>query len=242
MGREWLPPYRYLARQSRQASLVNRNCQSTSHSILFVLDTSGSIGEESYKRMTTAVSSLVPLFCAPTQFAMLTFGDMLRLEFCFNCFDNTLNGRIAAGQAIINTKYRHGPRTRTGEAARCVCNELLDLYKCGLAPVSCIDVVFITDGLSNGGLDVCSEVRCLHNHRSRHINTYAIGINNYNEREIKCLSSYSNTEEVVFGFESFSEFVGYLNNVTARLTSPQNIENRKYDCVHRNNTLDHRPR
>ena len=186
--------------------------------------------------MTTAVSSLVPLFCFPTQFALMTFSSLLRLEFCFNCFNNTLNGRRAARQAIINTRYRHGPWTRTGEAVRCVCSELLDRYKCGLDPFSCIDVVFITDGHSNNALDVCREVQCLHNHPSRIINTYAIGINNYNETEIRCLSSYSNSEQVVFGFESFNEFVSYLNNVTARLLSPVNHE--IYNCINRDRSLN----
>ena len=231
---EWLPPYRYHKRHPRQTNSVNHICQR--RSILFVLDTSGSIGRESYRTMTTAVSSLVTLFCVPTQFAVITFAHKLRLEFCFNCFNNTLNGRRAAGQAIINTRYCHGRRTRTGAAARCVCSELLDQYKCGLDPFSCIDVVFITDGHSNGALDVCREVQCLHNHPSRHINTYAIGINNYNAEEIRCLSRYSNSEQVVFGFESFNEFYDYLNNVTARLLSSTNTA--RYNCINRDRSLN----
>ena len=133
----------------------------------------------------------------------------------------------------MNIRYRGGG-TNIGEAARCVCNELLDQYKCGLHPFSCIDVVFITDGLSNGALDVCHEVGCLHNNQYRHINTYAIGINNYNETEIRCLSR--NTEEVVLGFESFNEFEGYLNNVTARLLLPVNIG--RYNCINRDRRLN----
>ena len=97
--------------------------------------------------------------------------------------------------------------------------ELLDQFKCGLDPFSCIDVVFITDGHSNGALDVCHEVECLYNHPSHHINTYAIGINNYNATEMRCLS---NSEEVVFGFGSLNEFEGYLKNVTMRLLTPVN--------------------
>ena len=210
---------------------IDNECRK--HSVVFVLDTSGSIGRESYSRMTAAVSHLVTLFCAPTQFAVMTFGDLLRLEFCFNCFDNSVPGRTDAGKAINNTRYRHGPATRTGEAAKCVCNELLDQYKCGLWTDSCIDIIFITDGHSNGALDVCREVQCLHNHPTRHVNTYAIGINNYDEREIKCLSSYSNSE-VVFGFESFDKFVGYLKNVTDRLLK----EIGKYICIDRDRRLN----
>ena len=53
------------------------------------------------------------------------------LEFCFNCFDNTINGRSAAKQAISNAIYRGG-LTHTGKAARCACSELLSYQKCGL--------------------------------------------------------------------------------------------------------------
>ena len=215
-----LPAYRYHTQHPRQ-STPPHNCPR--RSILFVLDTSGSIGRGSFTIMTTAVSTLVTLFCVPTQFAVMTFDSRLGLEFCFNCFDNSLNGRRAAGQAISNSMYCGG-FTRTGEAARCVCSELLDRFKCGLWLDSCIDVVFITDGKSNGNLPVCREVQCLHNHPSRYINTYAIGINNYNAAEIRCISSYSNSEQTVFGFESFNAFVGYLNNVTARLLLPVNME------------------
>ena len=234
VGKKLVPPHNLRMRHPRQSFLDNdKDCPR--RSILFVLDTSGSIGSASFTRMTTAVSSLVTLFCAPTQFAVLTFSSLLRLEFCFDCFNNTLRGRTDARQAIINIKYR-GRLTNTGEAARCVCNELLDRYKCGLWRDSCIDVIFITDGYSNGALDVCSEVQCIHNHPYRYINTYAIGINRYNESEIKCLSRYSNSEEVVFGFESFDEFFGYLNNVTARLISPVNLA--KYSCLNRDRNLN----
>jgi len=185
--------------------------------------------------MTTAVSHLVALFCYPTQFAVMTFGDLLQLEFCFNCFNNSVSGRLAARQAIMNIRYRGGG-TNTGEAIRCACSELLDRYKCGLDPFSLIDVIFITDGLSGGALDACCEVQCLHNHPSRYINTYAIGINNYNAEEIRCLSSYSKSEQVVFGFENINEFEGYLNNVTARLLLPENIG--RYNCINRDRRLN----
>jgi len=63
-----------------------------------------------------------------------------------------------------------------------------------------------------------------------------MGVNKYNEREIRCLSSYSNSEEVVFGFESFNEFVGYLNNVIARLMLPINLG--RYNCINRDRRLN----
>jgi len=40
----------------------------------------------------------------------------------------------------------------------------------------------------------------------------------------------------VFGFESFNEFEGYVNNVTARLLLPVNIG--RYNCINRDRRLN----
>ena len=219
---KWLSSPQFL--QCRQTTCSGKR------SVLFVLDTSDSIGRQNFERMTATISNLVSLFCEPVQFALMTFSDRRWLEFCFNCFDNTLAGRIAARQAILNTAYRGGG-TNSGQAARCVCNELISIQKCGLFQSSCIDVVFITDGCSNGPLTFCEEVKCLHHNQFRTINTYAIGIKNYNEAEIQCISKYSSSE-TVFRFDSFDEFQEYFNNVTTALTDPVNFG--KYHCIHRN--------
>ena len=220
-------------RPRRQIPVNNDICNNKDvlRSVLFVLDTSGSITETSFRRMTAAISRLTTLFCNPVQFAMMTFNHRRWLEFCFNCFENTIPGRNNARQAISNAVY-HSGLTHTGQATRCICNELLNdqtANECGLSQDSCIDVVYITDGHSNGPLEVCTEVECLHS--KRFTNTYAIGINNYNETEIKCISKHSSSE-TVFGFESFDEFEEYFNNVTTALTNPVNLG--KYHCVHRN--------
>ena len=214
----------------RPVPINNDNCRKIQHSVLFVLDTSGSIGSQSFKRMTAAVSNLIPLFCQPVQFALMTFNRRRWLEFCFNCFDNTFPGRTAAKQAIANIAYRTvgSGATYTGTATKCVCQELLSYSKCGLCKSSRIDIVFITDGYSNGPLDVCEEVKCIHRQRElRDINTYAIGIRNYRESEIRCIANYTNTE-TVFRFENFEEFQVYMNNVTTRLNAG-NLA--KYNCT-----------
>ena len=216
----WIPSHRF--RQRRRVGFCKDS--NVKRSVLFVLDTSGSIGPQSFKRMTTALSTLTHFFCAPVQFALMTFNQKRWLEFCFNCFENTLDGRIAAGQAIANTVYRNegSGATHSGKAVRCACNELINIQKCGLFQSSCIDVVFVTDGQSNGPLNVCEEVKCLHDNQFRTINTYAIGIKNFRESEIQCISKYSNSE-TVFSFDSFDEFEGYITNVTTALTNQGDI-------------------
>ena len=48
--------------------------------------------------------------------------DYYFMEFCFNCFDNTCEGRKNAADAIgaINHRYKGFTHTGTGGAVRCV--------------------------------------------------------------------------------------------------------------------------
>ncbi len=200
--------------------------------ILFVLDTSGSIGKASFTRMTAAVSKLTALFCSPPKVAAMTFADDFNLEFCFDCFSTDRAGRAQAAAAIQSIPYRRGS-TYTGGAARCVCDKILT-PACGMHPfATCTDVVFITDGHSNDRkLKVCDEVKCLHNHLNG-INTHAIGINSdHDNREIDCIASSSNLKSV-FRFEDFEDFEEAINNIIKRLI----IHSDKYTCTFTDESL-----
>ena len=113
--------------------------------------------------------------------------------------------------------------TYTGEAARCICDELLDT-SCGISEdPSCLDVVFITDGRSNGRRQICDEVKCLH--RKEGINTFAIGINGFVQAELDCIADGSDRLSA-FEFNSFNAFERAIDDVIHRLgdeisTNPQ---------------------
>ena len=102
----------------------------------------------------------------------MTFDHKYFPEFCFDCYGNTRDGRAAIANAILSINYNRNygiQYTHTAGAIDCVCDVLLT-ESCGLDPAAnCIDVVFITDGLSNDpNRDVCTESRppnmlCLHN-------------------------------------------------------------------------------
>ena len=201
----------------RQISPENCGSDDVQH-VLFVLDSSGSIGSTSYGRMKKAIAKLTPLFCKKVKFSLMTFSSRLNLEFCFDCFENNIFGRNAAASAIKAASYQAGS-TYTGEAARCVCEELLST-DCGITSnPSCLDVVFITDGRSNGGLQVCNEIRCLH--RKRGVNTYAIGINGFNQAELNCIADGSDRLSA-FEFPSFNEFESAIDDVLLRLFNQGN--------------------
>ena len=194
------------------------NCGSHDiQNVLFVFDSSGSIGDRHYNRMKMAVAKLTPVFCRRVKFSLMTFSSKLNLEFCFNCFENTYSGRLAAANAIKAAKYQKG-MTYTGEAARCICQDLLTT-NCGISSnPSCTDVVFITDGQSNGRLNVCNEIKCLH--RKRGINTYSIGIGNFKrfERELDCIDDGKDRLSA-FEFASFDAFERAIDEVIRRLAA-----------------------
>ena len=215
-------------RMQRQVFTGNRNCQPDGiQHILFMLDTSGSIGSADFQRMTASLSRLVALMCKPVRIAAMTFNHDYKVEFCFNCFDNTCGGRGKMMNAMYNIPYRSG-WTHSGGAARCACDFLLTLT-CGIDPrASCIDVVFITDGRSNDpARDVCTEIQCLHNRFG--VNTYAIGIRNYRQSELDCITKASNSMSI-FNYNTFDEFSASLASVIARLIPDPN-NNVQYTCI-----------
>ena len=189
--------------------------------MLFVLDTSGSIGPAQFQRVQAAIGLLPSLFCRQVKFAVMTFSHYVNLEFCFNCFENTFDGRTKVTDAIKGIKYRGGG-THTAGTSRCVCEEILQ-PACGIDVYpDCLDVVFITDGKSNDpSLEICTEVKCLHSRLG--IDTYAIGINSgsgftptYNKAELDCITNYGDLTSA-FEFESFDAFEKAIENITNRL-------------------------
>ena len=206
------------------------------HYLLFVLDSSGSIGITNFNRTVALLSQLTPLFCLPIKIAVMTFDHEYFAEFCFDAYDNTDLGRFQASEAVNNIQYiREGQEnstrwTHTAGAAQCVCNYMLT-DACGL-PVSagCIDVVFLTDGRSNDPvLNVCDEIRCLHTRMG--VNTFAIGIGDHFMEELQCIANTNLglDDYHVFDFLSFDEFEEEFQGLLRLLRNP--LSNTQYRCI-----------
>lgn len=203
--------------------------------ILFVLDTSGSISDRDFNMAINGLRGLVPLFCNPIKVAAMTFDDKYFVEFCFDCFDNSCDGRVEAGAAIanINRNFNRRPgSTHTAGAALCA-DEYMLSASCGLdASANCIDVVFVTDGKSNDPrLKVCNEIKRLQNRFG--VSTYAIGVGSASQNELKCISDSGPANENLFNFSSFQEFKDKLDELVHILSSPDN--EMKYLCVNPQN-------
>ena len=205
-----------------------------------MLDTSGSIGSNDFKRMKDTITLLIPDFCNAIQVAVMKFSHNVYLEFCFNCFDNDIEGRDNLVKVIKRIEYLGGA-TSTGVAAKCVYKKLFDLnFGCGIHPASnCIDVVFITDGKSNGPLrypKVCEQINCLRSHRAYGYRTrvYAIAIgDDVLQEEIDCITG--GDRQSVFNVRNFEQFFQLAKSINEDIHVKKTVE-----CVYLNGTLMNR--
>ena len=219
-------PFKIEEHGSRYRRRTKDNCD-IQH-ILLVLDTSGSVGEDNFNRVTSVLSDLITLFCKPVKLAVMTFDHEYYMEFCFDQYDSTSQGRISAGDAVRSIPYFR-PHwsldetrwTHTAGAVQCVCNYTLS-PSCGLSPeAECVDVIFFTDGRANDpALDICEEIRCLH--RRTGVDTFALGVGSYDLLKMECyaendlpLDNYH-----LFNFETFDELYEQFQLVLERLQQP----------------------
>jgi hypothetical protein len=214
----------------KQTARYRRNshseyCQqpnSTRH-ILFILDGSGSVLRHNFENVVNTLSNLIRHFCRPVKVAAMTFSHNHYSEFCFDCFDNSMPGREAAATAMSNIPYHTG-LTHSGIATTCACNKLLNAA-CGFhnSEVTCLDVIYVTDGHSNdpGPVtnDVCQAVGCLHVIENVVTNVYAFGVADINYDELKCITQRERATNHLFLFQNFTEFQTEMDDVL-RLMAP----------------------
>ena len=216
-------PFDFATHGGRYRRQRNQNCQpDDTRYILFILDTSGSIGIANFEKMTDSLSKLVNRFCKRIKIAVMTFDHNHHIEFNFNCFDNTCAGRRETMDAMKSIRYRGG-LTYTGEATLCACTSLLisdfgfpDLPT-GSSGTRCLDVIYVTDGHSNGPIDVCHSpvMDCLHVMPDVDMNVFAIGIgNNYDVNELKCITNKDDFKHIFFetNFTTFSGSIDAVSN------------------------------
>ena len=185
--------------------------------VLFILDTSGSIGKTHFCRVNCFLGDLVQWFCNPISVATMTFSHTFHRELCFNTFRNGCDGRNSAKSVIKNIGYRGGS-THTGEAFNCAFLEMLINPICGF-PLSwdCLNIVFITDGMSNGPLNACNVVNDFRREYGN-VKIYSIGIGRVNETELRCLASDPD-EDHLLQYPNFATFFEAMNDLYEDLQS-----------------------
>ena len=89
-------------RRRRQA------CPNTdTRQVLFVVDTSGSIGESTFNKVRDLLASISENLCDHLRVAMITYSHNINLEFCFKCHTD----RRDIFSAIRRVRYRGGTLT-----------------------------------------------------------------------------------------------------------------------------------
>ena len=148
--------------------------QSSTHSgeryILYIVDTSGSIGYTGYDEVVKLLAELIPLFCGNIKVAVMSYSTEIHHEICFNCNQSDRHQLKLAVEAIRH----HSAMTHSGEAIQCACDYMLS-SQCGFPTITSppVDVIFLTDGRSNGPKKVCDATKCLNRFDS---SVFAIGI------------------------------------------------------------------
>ena len=197
--------------------------------VLYILDTSGSIGRDNFESMTCELSNLVTWFCNPIRIAAMTFGHTFSREMCFDDYDNTCAGRSGAQAEMKSIPYRGGA-TYTSCALDFAFNEMIDADDCGAdLNAGCLTIVVITDGQSNGCRSICLAVQ--EYKQSHTFDIFSIGIGNTNPAELMCIAD--NTPEHVFHYINFEAFQQGLADIDSLLSLVP------FTCV--NHPLDDNP-
>ena len=207
------------ARYRRQSS--SSNCYPDgARYVLFILDTSASIGPDYFNSMKSALSTLVQYFCRPIKIAAMTFSHEHFIEFCFNCFENDCEERDNARDAMQNIRYRIDGWTHTAVATQCACDCMLTT-ECGFPDLTtfsgpgavCLDVIYVTDGHSNGPYNVCEKVACLYDLEQQgvELKVFAFGIGtNVRDSELRCITKSQQTasqiDNAIFKVNTFEHF------------------------------------
>lgn len=176
-------------------------CKATSADVIFVVDSSGSIGSENFKKIKAFVQSLVNGLDIDKNFTrvgLMTFNDHAKWEFKLDQYDTKLDILKAIGKIpyIIGS-------TQTAEALETLKNEGFTDQRTGVPKIA----VVITDGLSR--YPSLTKVRAALL-RQMGVLMYAIGVGNSTDHtELFNMASIPE-DRYLYEFPNYDD----LNNVT----------------------------
>ena len=218
-------------RRRRQACPIPGN-QDNIRYVLFIVDTSASIGNSTFQDVKNLLALVSETLCDHLRVAMITYGSDINLEFCFNCTSN----RREIVSAIRRVRYRHSPSTRTTDATKCACQTMLT-RGCGLpfGPYTPnIDIIYLTDGSPNGPCrsNLKKELDCFHTPSRPNINTYAIAIGNPTYESVQALENPHNSgDSHIFDVADFTELKELFRLILQVLKQVDSRGQPKFNCI-----------
>ena len=201
-----------------------RGTSSKKRYVLFILDSSGSVTSPAFTRMKQALSKLLPLFCGNAIFGVMSYGAKLERDICFDC---NQKDRLKLHQALMSIKYHNGRYTRSGDAIRCACDYMLS-RKCGYynEPNSITDVIFLTDGHSNYGENVCTATNCF----AEGVNVISIGFGlKIDYKELACIVGDNGEYPHIFDVHNLNGLEKLLSLVENYIAMNQQVCKSKFD-------------
>ena len=183
--------------------------------VLYILDSSGSIGRDVFKNATDIMAQFSLFYCKGTKIAAMSYSTSVHRNYCFNC-DQTAT--VTRYNAIKDIEYRND-FTATGDAIKCACDYMLN-SPCGFPRITGqnapeLDVIILTDGHSNHGRNACSAADCWSFFYN--INVFPIGIGDkVNYQELDCIKGRTVNGANLFSLRDFNELHDLLKKVKRR--------------------------
>ena len=183
-------------------------------SILFVLDTSHSVGPKKFNILTSAVGELTKYLCGNVRVAVAKFNQHTFSEFCFDSITTRYNLSSYIASDITYEENGEDSKNISG-AIRCISEHIFH-EDCGDHSKSdCIDIVYITTGQSNDKYSGCREETSLkqslplRDSICNKTRVYAIGIGtDVDINELRCIADVEmkDNQDTVFQYDSFIDF------------------------------------
>ena len=195
-----------------------RQASSKKRYVLLILDSSGSITSPQFTLMKEVLSKLLPLFCGNVVFGVMSYGAKLQRDICFSCDQSD---RIKFQQALRSIKFHYGHVTRSGDAIRCACDYMLS-KNCGYfnEPNSITDVIFLTDGHSNYGENVCTAANCIPDG----VNVISVGVGNkIDYDELECIEGDNGASSHIFNVNDLAGLKQLQDSVISSLIANKKI-------------------
>ena len=199
-----------------------RQSQGRERYVLFVLENSGSIGKSEFNDVKAATADLVPLLC-DAKVAVMTYSTNVYCEICYNCNQGS---QTALRQAILSIQYRGG-LTASGDTIRCACDYMLNSpckFNRNIYNPLAVDVIFLTDGRSNRGEDVCKATKCLDTISNVNVFPIAVG-NNINWNELNCTRGSNGNPNDILNLRDLNDLI-----ILIKASSTKLINNPSY-CI-----------
>ena len=180
--------------------------------VIFVLDSSASIGRSTYQRILNVLSDVASLLCGDVAVGMVTYATVIDLEFCPTCL-RSLDQSVYLTSVVnkIKSARYHAGSTKTGETLKCLSEKLLPSPDC-VIKTQPIQLVFLVDGRSDGCITVFEAMTDLVK-RFPTIETYAIGMGGIDSGGLRELLSPRYNPANVFNVSNINELVQLLQMI-----------------------------